>query len=61
MNYATKKELDQATGVDPSDLAAEKGFIPLKAEVNNLDINNDAVNNEVVKNTKFQHTRDKSK
>ena len=39
-NYATKKELDHATGVDTSDLAAKKAFIALKAEVEKLDINN---------------------
>ena len=38
-NYATKKELDHATGVDISDLAAKKIFIALKAEVEKLDIN----------------------
>ena len=38
-NYATKKELDQATGIDTSDLAAKKDFIALKAEVDKLDIN----------------------
>ena len=38
-NSATKKELDQATGVDTSDLAARKDFIALKAEVDKLDIN----------------------
>ena len=32
-NYATKKELGHATGVDTSDLAAKKDFIALKAEV----------------------------
>ena len=37
-NYATKKELDHATGVDRSDLAAKKNFIALKAEVEKLDI-----------------------
>ena len=37
-NYATKKELKHATGVDTSDLAA-KDFIALKAEVDKLDIN----------------------
>ena len=37
-NYATKKELDHATGIDTSDLAAEKGFIALKTKVNKLDI-----------------------
>ena len=39
LNYATKKELNQATVVDTSDLAAKKGFIALKAEVDKLDIN----------------------
>ena len=38
-NYATKKELEHATGVDTSDLAAKKYFIALKAEVDKLDIN----------------------
>ena len=38
-NYATKKELDHATGVDTSDLSAKKEFITLKAGVNKLDIN----------------------
>ena len=38
-NYATKKELDHATGIDTSDLAAKKYFIALKAEVKKLDIN----------------------
>ena len=38
-NYATKKELDHATGVDTSDLAAKKDFIALKVEVDKLDIN----------------------
>ena len=32
-NYASKKELGHATGVDTSDLAAKKGFIALKALV----------------------------
>ena len=35
-NYATK---NNATGVNTSDLAAKKGFIDLKAEVDKLDIN----------------------
>ena len=34
-----KKELGYATGVDTSDLAAEKDFIALKAEVDKLDMN----------------------
>ena len=38
-NYATKKELEHATGIDTSDLAAKKDFITLKAEVGKLDIN----------------------
>ena len=38
-NYATKKELEHATGIDTSDLAAKKAFIALKAEVGKLDIN----------------------
>ena len=38
-NHATKKELDHATGIDTSDLAAKKNFIALKAEVDKLDIN----------------------
>ena len=38
-NYATKKELEHATGLDTSDLAAKKFFVALKAEVDKLDIN----------------------
>ena len=38
-NYATKKELDHATGIDTFELAGKKGFIALKAEVDKLDIN----------------------
>ena len=38
-NYATKKELGHATGIDTSDLAAKKDFYPLKAEVDKLGIN----------------------
>ena len=38
-NYATKTELDHAKGVDTSDLASEKGFTGLKAEVDKLDFN----------------------
>ena len=38
-NYATKKELEHATGIDTSYLAAKKDFIALKAEVDKLDIN----------------------
>ena len=38
-NYATKKELEDTTGNDTSDLANKKDFIVLKAEVDKLDIN----------------------
>ena len=38
-NYATKKELEDATGVDTSNLSAKRDFIALKAEVVKLDIN----------------------
>ena len=38
-NYATKKELDRAPGVDTPDLASKKYFIALKAEVDKLYIN----------------------
>ena len=38
-NYATKKELEHVTGIDKSDVAANKYFIELKAEVKKLDIN----------------------
>ena len=38
-NYATKKELDHAIGVDTSDLAPKKDLIALKAEVGKLDSN----------------------
>ena len=34
-NYATKTELEVATGIDTSDLAAEKDFITLKVEGDN--------------------------
>ena len=37
-NYATKKELEYAVGVDTLDLAAKKDFIALKAEVGKLEI-----------------------
>ena len=32
-NYATKRQLEHATGVETPDLAAKKDFISLKAEV----------------------------
>ena len=38
-NCATKEELDHATVVDTSNLAAKKDLIALKAEVDKLDIN----------------------
>ena len=38
-NYATKKELDHATGTDTSDLDAKKDCIAFKGEVDKLDIN----------------------
>ena len=38
-NYSTKKELEHATGIDTSELAAKKDFIAFKAEVDKLDIN----------------------
>ena len=38
-NYASKKELDHATCVDISDLAAKTDFITLKPKVGKLDSN----------------------
>ena len=38
-NYAIKQELEHATCVDTSNLAAKKDFIALKDEVEKLDIN----------------------
>ena len=38
-NYATKKELHDATGTDTSNLAAKRDFVAFKAEVDKLDIN----------------------
>ena len=38
-NYATKKELEYATGIDASNLVVKKDFIALKAKVDKLDIN----------------------
>ena len=38
-NYAKEKELNHATGVETSDLAAKKDFIVLKAEIDKLGIN----------------------
>ena len=39
-NYDARKELEHASGIDTSDLAAKKDFIALKAEVDKLDIDN---------------------
>ena len=38
-NYVTRKELDHASGVDTSGLAAKKGFIALKTVFDKRDIN----------------------
>ena len=38
-NYATQKELEDAIGIDISNLAAKRDFIALKAELDKLDIN----------------------
>ena len=38
-NFAKEKELNHATGVETSDLAAKKDFIVLKAEIDKLGIN----------------------
>ena len=38
-NYATKKELEHATGVDTSDSVATKDFIGLKAKDDKVDSN----------------------
>ena len=38
-NYAIKKELEDAKGVDTTDFAAKNDFFDLKAEVDKLDIN----------------------
>ena len=37
-NYATKKELEHATGLDTSDLATKKDFIALNTEADKLNI-----------------------
>ena len=37
--YATKKELNNSTDVDKSNLAAKEDFIALKAEIDKLDTN----------------------
>ena len=38
-NYAAKKQLEDATGTDTSNLVVNGSFIALKAEVDKLDIN----------------------
>ena len=38
-NYASKKELEDGTSVDTSNLAAKSNFAALKAKVSKLDIN----------------------
>ena len=38
-NYATRKDLEHATGIDTSDVAAKKDFAALKAEVDKQEIN----------------------
>ena len=38
-NWATKEELENTTGVDKSNLAAKKGFVPLKDEDDKADSN----------------------
>ena len=38
-NYATKKKLNDATGLDTSNLAAKRDFIALKAKVDKPGIN----------------------
>lgn len=38
-NYATKKKLEHATGLDISDLAAKKYFVALELKVDKLEIN----------------------
>ena len=38
-NFAKEKELNHATGVETSDLAAKKDFIVLKAEIDKRGIN----------------------
>ena len=37
--YAAKKEVDQATIIDPADLGVKKDFIAFRAEVDKLDVN----------------------
>ena len=59
-NYVTKKELNDATYFDTSNLAAKSGFIALKSDgklkTNPIDLKklSDAVDKKVVKNTKYK-------
>ena len=45
-NHVTKKELENATGVDTSDLAAKSDVFTLKAKVGKLDINSNILRNK---------------
>ena len=45
-NHVTKKELQNATGVDTSDLAAKSDVFILKAKVGKLDINSNILRNK---------------
>ena len=38
-NYANSRDLNDAAGVDASNLVSKRGFISLKAQVDKLDIN----------------------
>ena len=38
-NYVSKKELEDTTSIDTSNLASKRGFIALKIEDGKLDIN----------------------
>ena len=51
-NYATRKELKDATGVDASNLAAKRHFIALKAKVDKLGTNKFAYVLKDLKNLK---------
>ena len=64
-NYATKADLENATGIDTSKLAAKSDLVSLKAEVDKIDVGklksvhvdlsklSTVVKNEVVKKTVF--------
>ena len=65
LNYATKADLKNATGIDTSKLAAKSDLVSLKTEVDKLDIEklvavlvdlsklHDVVKNDVVKKTVY--------